>query len=297
MNYDTPPYYISAYSLACKRGFVGSVDDWLKSLKGDKGDTGKSAYQYAVEAGYQGTEEQFSERQGQTGKSAYEFAVEGGYQGTRAEFSQKLAQERLEVFVGSTKPEHKPVIWVNNAGQDAVISEEYLKTESVLLYIDGNGNKYAVYPVTKMDLVEGLEQELRTMKTQCDDKLPKAGGTMTGEIAMGGSKITGLAAPSAPADAVTKAYADAKRFTASATLGTGWSASAPYSQTVPVPGLLETDIPHVVPVYDSDPAAALSQRESWAMVCQADAGTDSLTFTCFEDCPGAAVPLQIEVMR
>ena len=120
---------------------------------------------------------------------------------------------------------------------------------------------------------------------------------MTGPIAMGGSKITGLATPSAPADAVTKAYADAKRFTASAALGTGWSASAPYTQTVPVPGLLETDIPHVAPVYDPDPAAALAQREAWAMVCQAVAGTDSLTFTCFENCPGAAVTIQIEVMR
>ena len=130
-----------------------------------------------------------------------------------------------------------------------------------------------------------------------DAALPRSGGAMTGPIAMGGSKITGLAAPSAPADAVTKAYADAKRFTASAALGTGWSASAPYTQTVPVPGLLETDIPHVAPVYDPDPAAALAQREAWAMVCQAEAGTDSLTFAFFENCPGAAVPIQIEVMR
>lgn len=297
MNYDTPPYYISAYSLACKRGYVGSVDDWLKSLKGDKGDTGKSAYQYAVEAGYQGTEEQFSERQGQTGKSAYEFAVEGGYQGTREEFSQKLAQELLEVLVGSSKPEHKPVIWVNNAGKDAVISEEYLKTESVLLYIDGAGNKYAVYPCTKINLVEGLTEELKSMKTECGEKLSKSGGTMTGPIAMGGSTVTGLAAPTDPSDAATRAYVDGRRFTATATLGDAWSDAAPYTQTLAVPGLLETDTPHIAPVYDSDPATALAQREAWAMVCQADAGAGSLTFTCFEDRPAAAIPLQIEVMR
>ena len=40
--------------------------------------------------------------------------------------------------------------------------------------------------------------------------LPIAGGTMTGPIAMGNSKITGLAAPTDTADAVTKAYADQK---------------------------------------------------------------------------------------
>ena len=40
--------------------------------------------------------------------------------------------------------------------------------------------------------------------------LPLSGGTMTGPIAMGNSKITGLAAPTDPADAVTKGYADQK---------------------------------------------------------------------------------------
>ena len=39
-------------------------------------------------------------------------------------------------------------------------------------------------------------------------KLPKAGGTMTGAIAMGTSKITGLGTPTAGTDAVTKTYTD-----------------------------------------------------------------------------------------
>jgi Phage tail fibre repeat len=38
--------------------------------------------------------------------------------------------------------------------------------------------------------------------------LPKAGGTMSGAIAMGGSKITGLGTPTASDDAATKAYVD-----------------------------------------------------------------------------------------
>ena len=42
-----------------------------------------------------------------------------------------------------------------------------------------------------------------------DAALPKAGGTMTGEIAMGTSKITGLGDPTAAQDAATKAYVDA----------------------------------------------------------------------------------------
>lgn len=99
--YDRPPYYISAYDLAVKRGFRGTLDEWLESLKGDQGETGKSAYQYAVEAGYQGTEESFRESQLGVGKSAYEYAVEGGYTGTVEEFRRMLAAEHLPLKGGT----------------------------------------------------------------------------------------------------------------------------------------------------------------------------------------------------
>lgn len=42
------------------------------------------------------------------------------------------------------------------------------------------------------------------------DYLPTAGGTMTGAIAMGGNKITGLAAPTKNTDAARKQDVDAK---------------------------------------------------------------------------------------
>ena len=48
-----------------------------------------------------------------------------------------------------------------------------------------------------------------TITTALAGKLPLAGGTMTGAIAMGTSKITGLGTPTVSTDAATKAYADA----------------------------------------------------------------------------------------
>ena len=48
-----------------------------------------------------------------------------------------------------------------------------------------------------------------TVNNSIATKLPLAGGTMTGDIAMGGSKVTGLGTPTANGDAATKAYVDA----------------------------------------------------------------------------------------
>lgn len=50
-------YYYSAYGLAVKRGFKGTEEEWLASLRGSDG---KSAYESAQDGGYTGTEEQFN---------------------------------------------------------------------------------------------------------------------------------------------------------------------------------------------------------------------------------------------
>lgn len=47
-----------------------------------------------------------------------------------------------------------------------------------------------------------------TINTSIGTKLSKAGDSMTGELAMGANKITGLATPTTGTDAVTKAYVD-----------------------------------------------------------------------------------------
>ena len=33
-----PPYFLTAYGIAVKHGFQGTEEEWLASLKGDKGD-------------------------------------------------------------------------------------------------------------------------------------------------------------------------------------------------------------------------------------------------------------------
>ena len=55
----THGYYLSAYAIAVEHGYKGTVEQWLKSLRGPKGDGGKDAYTIAVENGFNGTVEQW----------------------------------------------------------------------------------------------------------------------------------------------------------------------------------------------------------------------------------------------
>lgn len=95
-----------------------------------------------------------------------------------------------------------------------------------------------------------------------------------------------------------KSYVDAKRFTATAAIGTAWIGSAaPYTQSVTVSGILATDNPHITPVYASSFSTALAQKEAWSKVSEAVTESGKISFACFEEKPTTAIPIQIEVMR
>ena len=136
-------------------------------------------------------------------------------------------------------------------------------------------------------------------QTTADNALPKAGGTMTGDIVMGGKKITNLADPTENAHAANKGYVDGKRkaFTATLTVNDWVGSAASYTQSIGIEGILSTDQPHIFPVYSTTLATAISQKESWAMVCKAVTANGSITFTCFEDKPTVNIPIQLEVNR
>ncbi|MDU0075994.1 hypothetical protein RUW00_05390 [Bacillus sp. IS1] len=62
----------SAYDIAVDNGFSGTVEEWLASLKGEKGNTGATG------------------AAGKDGKSAYELAVQQGFTGTLDEWLASL---------------------------------------------------------------------------------------------------------------------------------------------------------------------------------------------------------------
>lgn len=85
--------------------------------------------------------------------------------------------------------------------------------------------------------------------------------------------------------------------TATITAASWTGSAAPYTQEITIAGILATDAPHITPVYSDTLETALAQKEAWGMVSEADAGAGKLVFTCFEDKPTVAVPIQVEVMR
>ena len=136
-------------------------------------------------------------------------------------------------------------------------------------------------------------------KGYADNKLPKSGGTMTGPIAMGGSRVTGLGTPTDAGDASTKGYVDGKHFLATVSLpAAGWAGdAAPYTQTVAVDGILETDTPHFGALYSGTAEEKTAQKEGFALVDDLDTGLNSVMFTCLEEKPEADLTVQLEVNR
>lgn len=164
--------------------------------------------------------------------------------------------------------------------------------------LDMNGNRLLRVraPAAETDAANKkyVDEAAAAAKNAC---LPTSGGTMTGNIDMGGNALKNVKTPTAAADGATKGYVDGKRKTFTATVGTGWTGSGPYTQTVAVSGILASDMPHVVPVYDADNTTAQAQREAWGCVSRGVAAAGGIQFTCFEDKPETAIPIQIEVMR
>lgn len=87
----------SAYDLAVDNGYDGTMEQWLASLVGEAGENGKSAYDLAVDNGYKGDTTEWLKTligangtNGTNGKSAYELAVANGYKGTEQEWINNL---------------------------------------------------------------------------------------------------------------------------------------------------------------------------------------------------------------
>lgn len=97
-------------------------------IQGPTGETGKSAYQHAVDNGFVGTEQEWiASLKGEIGKSSYEYAVDKGYQGSEEEFSQ-IIKDTLDAK-DVVKTSREEVLAAKEATLTAKQSVDTSKTE------------------------------------------------------------------------------------------------------------------------------------------------------------------------
>ena len=140
--------------------------------------------------------------------------------------------------------------------------------------------------------------------------LPCTGGTMRGQLDMGGQKLTGLPEPAEDADAAGKGYVDARAAAAvtaakqavktqfvSFLLGSAnWVGdSAPYTLFVPISDLPDELLTRAYPLYYGDTDRDLAVKEASAAVSYAKRTEGGITFTCLQEKPAADIPVTVEV--
>ncbi len=97
------------------------------------------------------------------------------------------------------------------------------------------------------------------------------------------------------AEIVTEVSSKVK-FHASAIIGTVWSGSGPYTQTVAVSGILASDTPIIDLLPSTDPDTAAAELEAWSKIYRIDTAANSITVYASE-ATAQAITIQILGVR
>lgn len=144
---------LSAYEIAKENGFIGTVSEWLESLKGADGLPGKDGINGIDGAngvdGKDGADGQ-NGADGENGKSAYEVAVENGFTGSEEEWLQSITPDlspyitRVEVLkivddkVHSSAPDLSP--YVTRLETQKLVESKFQTVENDLTSLENTVN-------------------------------------------------------------------------------------------------------------------------------------------------------------
>lgn len=92
-------------------------------------------------------------------------------------------------------------------------------------------------------------------------------------------------------------YSDLPSDYSTSLLSSGWSETAPYTQTVLVSGILSTDTPIVDIILSSTTETAMAELESYMYLGKIDTGSGEITATCYVNVPTADINLNLKVVR
>ena len=91
--------------------------------------------------------------------------------------------------------------------------------------------------------------------------------------------------------------AQTQTFTATINASAFEGDTAPYTQTISVPGIRGTDTPDIGVALSSDIKVGLAQREAFGCITVIQTDRDSIVVKCYEDLPTVDIPIQIRVVR
>ena len=142
--------------------------------------------------------------------------------GTQTLTNKTLTSPKIneDVAVTATATELNVLAGITSSTAELNILDGVTSTAAELNILDG-----VTASTAELNFVDGVTSAIQT---QIDAKLALAGGTMSGAIAMGTSKITGLGDPTSAQDAATKAYVD------TTAQGIDWKASVRAATTANV---------------------------------------------------------------
>lgn len=169
-----------AYMIAVQRGFKGSVDEWLESMRGPRG---KDAYEISCDLGFKGSREEWLKTlrgpRGCAGKDAYELAVEyGGYKGTREEYASLYkTMEDAVVYINGYKEIVESLKKDNSDNKQAIaemgqeISSLERSTEEIRELADSTGKKLEEFRTDTESNFRHVDESINNISTVTEKKI------------------------------------------------------------------------------------------------------------------------------
>lgn len=206
----------SAYELAVSEGFEGTLTEWLESLHGGpgpKGPTPIKGVDYLTDAEIEAVAEQIAENispemvgampiyKGSLSNCSENDVLEAGGYAIAAANATSVTDGVPELAAYA-----RFLIVLNADNINArIIQLECRSSSSVDLSKNSADLFYRI-------IINGTTKTIQPWRRigNADDFLSLAGGTMAGNLNMGGKKLTGLSEPVNNADAATKSYVDSK---------------------------------------------------------------------------------------
>lgn len=73
--------------------------------------------------------------------------------------------------------------------------------------------------------------------------------------------------------------------------------SSPYTQTIRVDGIKESDNPIAGVIFDDNITVAVLQQDGWSYISRITCADDTITVYCFGDKPNIDLPIQLKIVR